>query len=1098
MEETSDPSHPAGDTVQRPAGRLLAAVTVAVLVAALSVADAASAQSRQSSDAAAASVGPVGWDTYRDLDRLPYLNPGTETRQFSSFDRAGGNDDGSGTCLSSGGAGCVIAQDSGAGEVDSIWFTRDNGVVTAMGDIRVELDGSTVLDASLQDVVDGKLGAPFVYPLVANGDQSPGGVYIKVPMTYRSSMRISVQSSLQYYHVTYRHFPDATGVSTFDPTDQAQDVLSMLNAAGTADPKPAAPDAQTTDGTVSVPAGGSATVATLGGPGSVSALRLQMPGTPSTATLAGLRLRISFDGRTTVDSPVGEFFGAGLGPGTVRSLLFAAGSGANAWYSTWWPMPFAQTATISLVNNTSSAVSGINTEVTVDPDSQWTTALADGSAGYFSTQSHSGATTAGQDWTFADQSGEGKFVGVSETMRGPTGRGYLEGDERVYADNSLSPQILGTGTEDFYEGGWYFRGGTVYTDPFTGQPAHQTSGTGDCTADCTTTYRLMLGDQVDYDTALRFGIEHGEWDDVSATYSSTAFLYTQPKVTTHRTDRVDVTDASSRSAHGYTDSGASQADLTAEYEGDDDNMPIEGTVRSATGAVSFTLAVDSGNAGVLVRRTGDQNAAYQSAAVSVDGTSVGTWLEARGNPRQRWLSDTYPLPASATAGKSSVTVTLTPTSGAPAWTAASYTADSIVAPYADTAAPDAPTGLAVVNTRHAIRFDWREPSDNAGVSLYRIYSGDGTLLGTSRTTSFAQTAVPAGTTRSYRVVAVDAAGNASGESGALSATSTVSLHSDIDGDGKDDVLTFTRGTSALVYGATSTGSSFSGDGVQWGSGAAPGDAVPLVGDVNGDGKDDVVWFTRGTTGDVYVQLSTGSGFGAPVKWHDWFCVGSEIPLIGDFNGDGLDDIATFTRGTAGTSGAGLVYVALSTGDGFAGTSVLWNSNFGYGSEPPAVGDFNGDGMDDIATFSQGTTGDVYVALSNGSRFLGAADSAFWNGWFAPAGETPGVGDFNGDGRDDIVTFTQADPALVYVGLSTGTSFNAGTVWHQHFSVSGEVPGVGDFDGDGRSDVVTFTRGDTAEVYVSLSDGTKFVQDAWLWHDHFCVGTEWPQPSRLLP
>ena len=32
-------------------------------------------------------------------------------------------------------------------------------------------------------------------------------------MTYRSSMRVSIQQNLQYYHVAYRHFPDATGVS---------------------------------------------------------------------------------------------------------------------------------------------------------------------------------------------------------------------------------------------------------------------------------------------------------------------------------------------------------------------------------------------------------------------------------------------------------------------------------------------------------------------------------------------------------------------------------------------------------------------------------------------------------------------------------------------------------------------------------------------------------------------------------------------------------------------------------------------------------------------------------------------------------------------
>src|SRR3984893_5728499 len=190
----------------------------------------------------------VGWDTYRRLDRLPYLSADTEPLQGSSFDRTAGgfdittgNQNGSGGCLASGGVGCVIAEDRGAGEIDSIWFTRDNGNVTRMGAIRIDLDGHTGVDAPLQSLVDGGLGAPFVWPLVANADQSPGGVYIKVPMPYRQSMRISVASHLEYYHVGYRRFSTADGVNTFSPSDPALDVIATLRAAGTTDPKPAAP-----------------------------------------------------------------------------------------------------------------------------------------------------------------------------------------------------------------------------------------------------------------------------------------------------------------------------------------------------------------------------------------------------------------------------------------------------------------------------------------------------------------------------------------------------------------------------------------------------------------------------------------------------------------------------------------------------------------------------------------------------------------------------------------------------------------------------------------------------------------------------------------
>ncbi|MFZ3307229.1 MAG: DUF2961 domain-containing protein, partial [Mycobacterium sp.] len=310
----------------------------------------------------------IGWDTYRRLDRLPYLSADTETLQVSSFDRTGGdfdiatgNQNGSGGCLASGGVGCVIAEDRGSGELDSIWFTRDGGNVSRMGAIRVDLDGQTVINAPLQSLVDGQLGAPFVWPLVANAAQSPAGVYVKVPMPYRRSMRVSVASNLQYYHVDYRQFSDAEGVRTFSRSDPALDVITTLRAAGTIDPKPPAPSAAHHDRVVELAAGATATIAESTGSGSISSLRLRLPNRAD-QVLNGLRLRIEFDDRATVDSPLGEFFGAGLGTSDVRSLMFATirQPDGSVSLSGWWPMPFARAARVTLVNTTADPVVGID------------------------------------------------------------------------------------------------------------------------------------------------------------------------------------------------------------------------------------------------------------------------------------------------------------------------------------------------------------------------------------------------------------------------------------------------------------------------------------------------------------------------------------------------------------------------------------------------------------------------------------------------------------------------------------------------------------------------------------------------------------------
>ncbi|MCV7120218.1 hypothetical protein AWC17_01280 [Mycobacterium nebraskense] len=634
----------------------------------------------------------VGWDTYRRLDRLPYLRTDTQALQLSSFDRSGGdfdlstgNHNGTGGCLAFGGAGCVVAEDRGAGEVDSIWFTRDGGKVTRIGNIRVELDGRTVLEAPLQSVVDGGLGAPFEWPLVANAAQSPGGVYIKVPMPYRQSMRISIAANLEYYHVDYRQFSTAEGVTTFSPSDPALDVLATLRAAGTADPKPAAPAAAHDNRIVELPAGAGVTIAESTGPGSISALHLQLP-EPTDQLLSGLRLQMEFDGRTMVDSPLGEFFGAGLGASSVRSLMFAAipEPGGPLSLFAWWPMPFAHEARVTLVNTTDNLVPGIDSDVTTAPDAQWAAALAGGRAGYFTARSHAAPTIPGQDWLFADEQGHGKFVGVSHTIRGSRIRTafsdaapyFLEGAERVYTDGTGSPQWYGTGTEDLYEGGWYFKDGTRFSDPLTGQPDQRTA-TGGCADYCVAVYRLMLADAIDYHSAIRFGIEHGKRNMVQPDYSSTAFLYTQPDDTLAPGDDVRPADPVSRLLHGYTDTDATDQLLVSAYEGNEDTRPVIGSVRVTNAAITFHVETDPDNRGILLRRTSDQGDGFQSADVAIDGVPVGKWLQPRGNTFHRWLDDTYLLPQSLTAGKAQLTITLTPAPDSPPWTASRYQIETL-------------------------------------------------------------------------------------------------------------------------------------------------------------------------------------------------------------------------------------------------------------------------------------------------------------------------------------------------------------------------------------------------------------------------------------
>ena len=299
---------------------------------------------------------------------------------------------------------------------------------------------------------------------------------------------------------------------------------------------------------------------------------------------------------------------------------------------------------------------------------------------------------------------------------------------------------------------------------------------------------------------------------------------------------------------------------------------------------------------------------------------------------------------------------------------------------------------------------------------------------------------------------------------------------DFDGDLKTDVVTFGRqNPSALgdVYVALSNGVAF-GENMKWHDNfAARTDEVVVVGDYNGDGKDDVATWLRGTSREVYVALSTGSGLLPESVWANSLGVNRADPLFsGDVDGDGKDDLIRFAQVE------GKVYVSLSNATAF-GSATVWHGQFSITPrEKPLVADVNGDGKDDIATFtsdSPAAYGDVYVAFSDGTQFVGPTglvnDSAKWADMFSPgAAEQVRAGDVNGDGKDDFVTFLPPPFAQGYVGLSLGTSLADSVLWGEAVAPllgAGDSVFLGDVNGDGKADLIIFAQKE-GRVFVSLA------------------------------
>jgi hypothetical protein len=256
------------------------------------------------------------------------------------------------------------------------------------------------------------------------------------------------------------------------------------------------------------------------------------------------------------------------------------------------------------------------------------------------------------------------------------------------------------------------------------------------------------------------------------------------------------------------------------------------------------------------------------------------------------------------------------------------------------------------------------------------------------------------------------------------------------------------------------------------------------GDVNRDGRTDMVYL--GSDWAWYVRLtnSSGNGYSAPyppVAWIPAYGFGHSngMHYSGDFNGDGRMDLLFFETGTNG------IYVTISTGSGFGGSgSGMWTNAFGYLKDNYLTGDFNGDGRTDLAFISPSY--EIHVRLSTGSGFaMGGARSitaplSQWSdaGQFGHANGRYLVGDFDGDNNDDLLFFN-ASANEHRVRLSNGSSRfevrpGMSEIWigSNGFGWNKDNFYTADFNGDELMDLGYYESSNDS-YHVRLSNGSTF-------------------------
>ncbi|MGI5289158.1 FG-GAP-like repeat-containing protein [Nonomuraea polychroma] len=224
-----------------------------------------------------------------------------------------------------------------------------------------------------------------------------------------------------------------------------------------------------------------------------------------------------------------------------------------------------------------------------------------------------------------------------------------------------------------------------------------------------------------------------------------------------------------------------------------------------------------------------------------------------------------------------------------------------------------------------------------------------------------------------------------GYSAPVGATSGSSYGADFDGNGVGDIFATADGTLHVWNGKG--GNNFETR-VEVGPGWAPF-SKPIAGDFNGDGKSDLVAVKDGSTLHVW-NGKGGNGFGGAVALGPgWGPYAGTLTSVGDVNGDGRDDIAAVGDGT--------LYVWNGNGSNGFGNAVEIGPGWGSFSKPVG-GDFDGDGIGDLAAVKDGST--LHIWNGKGANNFSAA-IAIGPGWAPYAGSLMSLGDVNRDGHGDI-------------------------------------------------------------------------------------------------
>jgi hypothetical protein len=592
------------------------------------------------------------------LEHLMQLPPQVQVLQTSSHNKQGRNGDANQPLYKDEHGDDVIFDAAGPGCVRSMWGTAfDEKAV-----MKFYFDGQREPRYRISPIDFYSSKHPdFPPPLTSyavrghyGGEGWAGNCFVPIP--FAKSLKIAIAGESRFFHVLYEIYPHGTPVRTFSGQEDRAALLDSFAQLGGAAPLP--PGAETCE-VKSVQAGPGSEVVLFerkAGPGIVRRIVLEAAGAEALFQDSELSMRWDGHARDDVRAPTGMFFGCANHACDVAALPLAVRKlpDGRVRLTCHFPMPFWQDARIVWRNNSGQPLGPLVARVSVGPND-----LPPQRGCYFTTLYQKGETTYGRDWPLFDSPGAGWFVGVVQSMQNAH---YCEGNEHFYIDGAVSPQINGTGSEDYYLG--CFWPNVEYSGPFAsnaGDIQIEGGGTQEGAYRVPSSYgRFHLEAPIPFFRCIDARIQHGGMSDVRSNYRSLAFCYLRARPALRETDFIAVGNSTSAAAHAYHADGAQLTGvITACPEGEYSETALDDQGwQHASGEITFKVAIDPQNGGLRLRRRLDQTGPPQAADVYVDGEYAGRWLHGYQNEHLRWYDSDFDIGVKHTRGKSAIAVKL--------------------------------------------------------------------------------------------------------------------------------------------------------------------------------------------------------------------------------------------------------------------------------------------------------------------------------------------------------------------------------------------------------------------------------------------------------